>query len=215
MWDMRKTSRLRRRILFKQGPTRIPSNHSKDQKPPFAFHTFRLTGNSSPARQSLPSSYPVLPFPSSNPAQAHPRTADHAAPRTCTGTLVSKTFPNVASDVPVENLLFLLRTDTPVLEQQIQKLALPQRINHLPFPHHSRTHLWFLQRRILARLQIPQIRKHTLLKLLHHRRLHRPPECLEPKRQRTHYPHTNRALAIYPPSSPVPSAEGTHRYPCP
>lgn len=89
-----------------------------------------LTGNSSPARLSLPLSYLDPPFPSSNLVRAHPEIIDHVAPRTCNG-MRAMTRKLLRPDAPVENLLLLLRTNTPVLEQQIKKLALPCRVSRV------------------------------------------------------------------------------------
>ena len=67
--------------------------------------------------------------------------------------------------IPVKDLLLLLRTDALVLEQQIQERA-----------------FGFLQARVDARLEIPQIGEDALLELLHV--AHRATERLEAKHQR-------------------------------
>jgi len=99
---------------------------------------------------------------------------------------------------PIKDLLLLLRPDASVLEKQVQEFTLTTDnvSDRCSFDSaYQLAHFGFLQTRILARFQISQIRKDTLLKLLDHQRLDGSSESLESECQSS-YCHVDRIESV-------------------
>lgn len=70
-------------------------------------------------------------------------------------------------NVPVKDLLLLLRPNALILEEEVQEGALGVQVSNLSCGSVQTTHLWFLQTCVYTRLQISQVTKYTFLEFLH------------------------------------------------